>query len=136
MPKPTREKLDDTRPAVTAKFQIAGEKLYLTVGLYEDGRPGEFMMTMAKQGSLVSGLVNQWAISVSLGLQHGVPLRLYLDKMRHTRFEPCRVTKDPEHPFCTSLVDWVASWLGRRFPGGRYVKTVESEIAEETKPSQ
>jgi ribonucleoside-diphosphate reductase alpha chain len=110
-----RVKLPDERQAVTHKFSVAEHEGYITVGLYENGQPGEIFLTMAKQGSTVSGLVDAFATVVSIALQYGVPLATLVDKLSHTRFEPAGLTKNPEIPFAKSITDYISRWLASRF---------------------
>ncbi len=111
----SRVKLPDERAAITHKFSINGHEGYLTVGLYENGQPGEIFLTMAKQGSTVSGLVDAFAILISIALQYGVPLKTLVDKFSHTRFEPSGFTKNPEIPMAKSITDYVFRWLASKF---------------------
>ncbi len=113
--RPARRRLPDERQALTHKFSIAGHEGYVTVGLYEDGQPGEMFLTMAKEGSVVSGLVDAFATSVSLALQYGVPLKVLVDKFSHMRFEPSGFTDSREIPIAKSIVDYVFRWLELRF---------------------
>jgi ribonucleoside-diphosphate reductase alpha chain len=110
-----RVKLADERQAVTHKFSVAEHEGYITVGLYENGQPGEIFLTMAKQGSTISGLVDAFATVVSIALQYGVPLATLVDKLSHTRFEPAGLTKNPEIPFAKSITDYISRWLASRF---------------------
>jgi ribonucleoside-diphosphate reductase alpha chain len=112
---PRRHKLPDERKAITHKFSIAGHDGYLTVGLYEDGTPGEMFLKMAKEGSTISGLMDTVAIMTSIALQYGVPLKALVDKFSHTRFEPSGFTPNPEIPFAKSVTDYVFRWLGLTF---------------------
>ncbi len=114
---PHRRRLPDVRQALTHKFSIDGHDGYLTVGLYEDGRPGELFLVMAKEGSVISGLVNVFATSVSMALQYGVPLEVLCDKFAHTRFEPSGFTGNRDVPFASSITDYVFRWLQKRFIG-------------------
>jgi ribonucleoside-diphosphate reductase alpha chain len=113
--RPRRIKLPDERVARTHKFSIAGHEGYLTVGLYEDGDPGEIFLRMAKEGSTVSGLMDTIATMTSIALQYGVPLKALVDKFSHTRFEPSGFTNNPEIPFAKSVTDYVFRYLGSRF---------------------
>jgi ribonucleoside-diphosphate reductase alpha chain len=113
--RPRRIKLPDERVARTHKFSIAGHEGYLTVGLYEDGTPGEIFLKMAKEGSTVSGLMDTIATMTSIALQYGVPLKALVDKFSHTRFEPSGFTNNPEIPFAKSVTDYVFRYLGSRF---------------------
>ena len=96
---------------------MAGHDGYLTVGMYEDGTPGEIFIVMAKAGSTLSGVMDSFATAVSLGLQHGVPLRLLVTKFSHIRFEPHGFTKNPDIPIAKSIVDYIFRWLGIKFLG-------------------
>ena len=120
MPTPGRRKLPDERRSITHKFSIAGHEGYITVGLYEDGKPGEIFLTMAKEGSTISGLMDAFATAISLALQYGVPLKALVDKFTHTRFEPSGFTKNPEIPIAKSIIDYIFRWLASKFlqPGG------------------
>ena len=106
-----RHKLPDERRAITHKFSVAGHEGYITVGLYEDGMPGEIFLTMAKEGSTISGLMDAFATAISLTLQYGVPLEALVEKFSHMRFEPAGYTKNPEIPIAKSLVDYIFRWL-------------------------
>jgi ribonucleoside-diphosphate reductase alpha chain len=112
-----RRRLPDERQSVTHKFSVAGHDGYLTVGMYEDGTPGEIFIVMAKAGSTLSGVMDSFATAVSLGLQHGVPLRLYVNKFSHVRFEPHGFTKSPDIPIAKSIIDYIFRWLGIKFLG-------------------
>ena len=112
---PVRRKLPDEREARTHKFSIAGHEGYLTVGLYEDGQPGEIFLRMAKEGSTVSGLMDTIATMTSIALQYGVPLKALVDKFSHTRFEPAGFTNNREIPIAKSVMDYVFRYLGGRF---------------------
>ncbi len=112
---PVRHKLPDERRALTHKFSINGHEGYITVGLYEDGQPGEIFLTMAKEGSTISGLMDAFATSISLALQYGVPLKALVDKFSHMRFEPAGFTKNPEIPIAKSITDYIFRWLASRF---------------------
>jgi ribonucleoside-diphosphate reductase alpha chain len=112
---PRRHKLPDTRRAITHKFSVAGHEGYITVGLYEDGTPGEIFLTMAKEGSTISGLMDSFATAISLTLQYGVPLEALVEKFSHMRFEPAGYTKNAEIPIAKSLVDYLFRWLASQF---------------------
>ena len=112
-----RRRLPDERQSITHKFSVAGHDGYLTVGMYEDGTPGEIFIVMAKAGSTLSGVMDSFATAVSLGLQHGVPLRLLVTKFSHIRFEPHGFTKNPDIPIAKSIVDYIFRWLGIKFLG-------------------
>jgi ribonucleoside-diphosphate reductase alpha chain len=113
--RPVRRKLPDEREAVTHKFSIAGHEGYLTIGLYEDRKPGEIFLRMAKEGSTVSGLMDTIATMTSIALQYGVPLNTLVDKFSHTRFEPAGFTNNREIPIAKSMMDYVFRYLGGRF---------------------
>ncbi len=117
---PRRERLPDTRKSITHKFSISGHEGYITVGLYPDGRPGELFITMAKEGSTIGGLMDCFGTAVSMSMQYGVPLEVYVNKFSHTRFEPQGFTKNPDIKIAKSLVDYIFRWLGITFlPGYR-----------------
>jgi len=112
---PHRHRLPDERKAITHKFEIAGHQGYLTVGMYEDGSPGELFLVMAKEGSTVSGLMDAFATSISISLQYGVPMKVLVDKFIHMRFEPSGFSKNPEIPMAKSIMDYIFRWLGSKF---------------------
>ena len=113
--RPLRRRLPEERRAITHKFSIGGHEGYLTVGMYEDGSPGELFCVMAKEGSVVSGLMDSFATAISLSLQYGVPLKVLVDKFSHTRFEPSGFTGNPQIPIAKSIVDYVFRWLSLKF---------------------
>ena len=117
-PRPSRcvrRKLPDERRSLTHKFSVGGHEGYIHVGLYDSGEPGEIFIRMAKEGSTISGLMDSFATAVSLALQHGVPLRLLVDKFSRMRFEPSGFTGNPEIPRATSVMDYLFRWLGAKF---------------------
>jgi ribonucleoside-diphosphate reductase alpha chain len=114
-PRPARRKLPDERRSITHKFSIAGHEGYITVGMYEDGKPGEIFLVMAKEGSTISGLMDAFATSISIALQYGVPLEALVEKFSHVRFEPSGFTKNPEIPFAKSITDYIFRWLASKF---------------------
>jgi ribonucleoside-diphosphate reductase alpha chain len=117
---PLRRRLPDTREAMTHKFDIAGHEGYLTVGLFENGLPGELFITMAKEGSTIGGLMDCIGTLTSLALQYGVPMEALLKKFAHQRFEPSGFTKNPEIRNAASIIDYVFRWLALQFiPGYR-----------------
>jgi ribonucleoside-diphosphate reductase alpha chain len=119
---PRRERLPDTRQSITHKFNVSGHEGYITVGLYPDGRPGELFITMAKEGSTVGGLMDCFGTAISMSLQYGVPLDVYVNKFSHTRFEPMGFTKNPNIRIAKSVVDYIFRWMGQAFlaePGGQ-----------------
>lgn len=116
--KPYRRRLPETRKSLTHKFSVAGHEGYLTVGLYDDGQPGELFITMAKEGSTVGGLMDVVGTCVSMALQYGVPLITLVDKFRHARFEPAGMTSNKNIPFAKSLIDYIFCWMGCEFIPG------------------
>jgi ribonucleoside-diphosphate reductase alpha chain len=113
--KPVRRRLPDERKSITHKFSIAGHEGYITVGMYPDGTPGEIFITMSKEGSTLSGLMDAFATAISLALQYGVPLKVLVDKFSHMRFEPSGFTNNPEIPIAKSIIDYIFRWLGKKF---------------------
>ncbi|MEK7377518.1 MAG: vitamin B12-dependent ribonucleotide reductase, partial [Candidatus Binatota bacterium] len=113
--RPFRRKLPDERRSITHKFDIAGHEGYITAGMYEDGQPGEIFITMSKEGSTISGVMDSFATAVSLALQYGVPLRVLVDKFSHMRFEPSGFTKNPDIPMAKSIMDYLFRWLATKF---------------------
>ncbi len=113
--RPLRKRLPAERNALTHRFEVGGHEGYITVGLYDDGQPGEIFLKMAKEGSTVSGLMDAFATAVSLALQYGVPLQALVDKLSHTRFDPQGFTKNPEVPIAKSLMDYIFRWMASRF---------------------
>jgi len=116
--RPYRRKLPDERRAVTHKFSVGGHEGYLTAGLHADGQPGEIFITMAKEGSTISGLMDSFATAISLALQYGVPLKVLCDKFRHSRFEPSGRTPNPEIRYAKSIMDYIFRWLAIKFLPG------------------
>jgi ribonucleoside-diphosphate reductase alpha chain len=113
--RPQRRRLPDERNAITHKFDVAGHEGYITVGLFEDGTPGEIFLVMAKEGSTISGFADAFAQAVSYCLQYGVPLQTLVDKFSHSRFEPSGMTKNPEVRFAKSIVDYIFRWMATKF---------------------
>jgi ribonucleoside-diphosphate reductase alpha chain len=113
--RPQRNRLPDTRQSITHKFSIIGHEGYITVGLYEDGSPGEVFIRMAKMGSTVRGLVDTIAVLTSLSLQYGVPVEDLAHKFKNTRFEPSGHTKNPEIRMASSITDYIFTWLSQTF---------------------
>lgn len=114
-PKPYRRRLPDERPAITHKFSIAGHEGYLTVGMFEDHTPGEIFIVMAKEGTIVSGLMDAFATAISMTMQYGVPMKVLVDKFSHTRFEPSGFTGNKEIPIAKSVTDYIFRWLALKF---------------------
>ena len=104
-----------TRKSITHKFSIAGHEGYITVGMYDDGTPGEMFVKMAKEGTVVSGLMDSLATVTSIALQFGVPLEVLVEKFAHTRFEPAGVTENPKIRFAKSIMDYIGRWLALTF---------------------
>ncbi len=119
--RPVRRKLPDERQAITHKFSIGGHEGYITVGMFEDGTPGEIFITMAKEGSTISGLMDSFSTSISYCLQYGVPLKFLVDKFGHVRFEPSGWTGNPAIPYAKSIPDYIFRWLATKFLGADYV---------------
>jgi ribonucleoside-diphosphate reductase alpha chain len=130
--RPFRRRLPDTRHSITHKFSVAGHEGYLTVGLYEDGQPGELFITMAKEGSTVGGLMDVIGTCTSMALQYGVPLITLVDKFRHARFEPSGMTSNRDIPFAKSLIDYIFCWLGCQFIPGYADKNVPNRMVATT----
>ena len=112
---PRRRRLPDERQSITHKFDIGGHEGYITVGLYEDGQPGELFLTMAKEGSTISGFADAFAQAISYALQYGVPLQDLVDKFSHVRFEPSGMTRNADIRFAKSIVDYIFRWLAAKF---------------------
>ncbi|HXE32967.1 MAG TPA: vitamin B12-dependent ribonucleotide reductase [Verrucomicrobiae bacterium] len=117
-----REKMPVERASVTHKFSVGANEGYITVGMYPDGRPGEIFIKMSKEGSTLSGVMDGLALTVSLGLQYGVPLKVFVDKLVNTRFEPSGISGNPNIRFVSSVLDYLARWLGGRFISSDYLK--------------
>jgi ribonucleoside-diphosphate reductase alpha chain len=115
---PRRERLPHTRRSLTHKFDIQGHEGYINVGFYPDGRPGELFITMAKEGSTIGGLMDVLGTAISIGLQYGVPLDVFVNKFAHSRFEPAGFTKNPDIPIAKSIADYIFRWLGIEFIAG------------------
>ncbi|MBI3893531.1 MAG: vitamin B12-dependent ribonucleotide reductase, partial [Candidatus Wallbacteria bacterium] len=133
--KPYRRRLPDERRAITHHFEVEGHEGYITVGIHEDGTPGEIFLKMAKEGSTISGLMDNFATSVSMALQYGVPLAVLVDKFSHTRFEPSGMTRNPNIPFAKSVTDYVFRWLASKLlsPDEQHaVGVVHAKAVEET----
>ena len=134
-----RRRLPAERHAYTHKFSIAGHEGYITVGLYEDTTPGEVFITMSKEGSTLSGMMDAFATSISIALQYGVPVKVLVDKFSHMRFEPSGFTQNPDIPIAKSICDYIFRWLGMKFldkaeqPMGvvSETSTLEAEKTEE-----
>lgn len=113
---PRRRRLSDERKAITHKFQIGNTcEGYITVGLYEDGQPGEIFVVLSKEGAEISGLVDSFATAISIGLQYGVPLKVLVNKYIHAKYEPSGATQNPNIPYAKSIVDYIFRWLALKF---------------------
>ncbi|MGB6876374.1 MAG: vitamin B12-dependent ribonucleotide reductase [Candidatus Acidiferrales bacterium] len=132
-----RKKLPNERRSITHKFNVGGHEGYLTVGMYDDGEPGEIFIKMAKEGSTLSGIMDGFALSVSIALQYGVPLRALIDKFVNARFEPSGYTGNKEIPYAKSIIDYIGRWLGGKFISRDYVvQTSDSlEVPAQAAPS-
>jgi ribonucleoside-diphosphate reductase alpha chain len=126
-----RRKLPDERKAITHKFSIAGHEGYLIVGMYKEGTPGEVFIKMSKEGSTLSGFMEGLALSISIGLQYGVPLKTLVDKLTNTRFEPQGFTENPSIRCASSVLDYVARWLGGKFLSPEYLNPRVTPIDHE-----
>jgi len=138
--RPVRRKLPDERRSITHKFSIGGHEGYITVGMYDDGAPGEIFITMAKEGSTISGLMDAFATAVSFNLQYGVPFKFLVDKFAHVRFEPSGWTGNPQIPYAKSIMDYIFRWMGAKFLGPEYAVSEAGESMTlrptETSPQQ
>ena len=130
---PVRRRLPDERQAITHKFEIAGHEGYITIGLFEDGSPGEIFLVMAKEGATISGFADAFAQAVSYALQYGVPLQVLVDKFTHVRFEPSGMTKNAEVRFAKSIVDYIFRWMATKFlsPEAQFEAGVNQPVAPE-----
>ena len=117
-----RRKLSDERKSITHKFSVGGHEGYIIVGMYAEGAPGEIFIKMAKEGSTLSGFMDGMALSISIGLQYGVPLKALVDKLTNTRFEPSGFTENPSIRYASSVLDYIARWLGGKFLSPEYLK--------------
>jgi ribonucleoside-diphosphate reductase alpha chain len=129
-PRPARRKLPDERQAITHKYSIAGHEGYVTVGMYEDGKPGEIFLVMAKEGSTISGLMDAFATSISMALQYGVPLEALVEKFSHVRFEPSGFTKNSEIPYAKSITDYIFRWMASKFLSAEHQEAVGVQTSE------
>src|SRR5712675_2442799 len=134
-PRAQREKMPAERASVTHKFSIGGHEGYITVGMYEDNRPGEIFIKMSKEGSTLSGIMDGLALTISLGLQYGVPLKVFVDKLLNTRFEPSGITANQNIRFVSSVLDYIARWLGGRFISADYLKLNGEQAAVSHAPA-
>jgi ribonucleoside-diphosphate reductase alpha chain len=130
---PYRRRLPDERQAVIHKFSIGGHEGYITIGMFEDGTPGEIFIVMSKEGSTLSGVMDSFATAVSLALQYGVPLKVLVDKFSHVRFEPSGVTNNADIRFAKSVVDYIFRWMALKFLPKEEAQ--EFAVTEAAKPS-
>jgi ribonucleoside-diphosphate reductase alpha chain len=130
-----REKMPYERASITHKFSVSGHEGYITVGMYDDGRPGEVFIKMSKEGSTLSGIMDGLALTLSIGLQYGVPLKVFVDKLLNTRFEPSGITANPNIRFVSSVLDYIARWLGGRFISSDYLKLNGEQAAAAHAPA-
>ena len=128
--KPLRRRLPDERASITHKFSVGGHEGYITVGLYDDGAPGEIFIRMSKEGSTISGLMDSFATAISLALQYGVPLKDLVEKFQHVRYEPSGWSGNQEIPYAKSLTDYIFRWMGGKFVSDEYKNT---EVGETSK---
>jgi ribonucleoside-diphosphate reductase alpha chain len=134
--KSERRRLPDERRSLTHKFSIGGHEGYITVGQYDDGTPGEIFINMAKQGSVISGMMDAFATSISIALQYNVPLEVLVSKFSHMRFEPSGMTNNPNIRLAKSIVDYIFRWMGMKFLdrdtvsqlGIHFEKTADADI--------
>jgi ribonucleoside-diphosphate reductase alpha chain len=134
--RPMRRKLPDERQSITHKFSIGGHEGYITVGMFEDGTPGEIFITMAKEGSTISGLMDSFATAISYALQYGVPLKFFVDKFSHVRFEPSGWTGNPQVPYAKSIMDYMFRWLAAKFLGPEYATATEAGESSKLRPTE
>ncbi len=132
---PRRERLPYTRRSLTHKFDIQGHEGYINVGFYPDGRPGELFITMAKEGSTIGGLMDVLGTAISIGLQYGVPLEVFVNKFAHSRFEPAGFTKNPDIPIAKSIADYIFRWMGMEFIAGYREANAPKRSTPEPEPT-
>jgi len=135
VPSPQRRRLPDERRSITHKFSIGGHEGYMTVGMYDDGTPGELFVTMAKEGSVVSGLMDSFATCISMALQYGVPLKVLCDKFSHTRFEPSGFTGNPDIPIAKSITDYIFRWLSLKFLASEEASPAAKDLSPGASPT-
>jgi ribonucleoside-diphosphate reductase alpha chain len=134
--RPVRRKLPDERHSLTHKFAIGGHEGYITVGMYEDGAPGEVFIAMSKEGSTISGLMDSFATAISYNLQYGVPLKFLVDKFSHVRFEPSGWTGNPQIPYAKSIPDYIFRWMAAKFLGAEYEVANEAGETPVLRPTE
>jgi ribonucleoside-diphosphate reductase alpha chain len=128
--RPVRRHLPVERHSITHKFSVAGHEGYLTIGMYEDGTPGEIFIVMAKEGSTLSGVMDSFATTCSMALQYGVPLKVLVDKFSHTRFEPSGFTSNPQVPYAKSIMDYIFRYLASKFLPMEEAKALGVQVEE------
>src|SRR5262249_23204488 len=128
--RPVRRHLPVERHSVTHKFSVAGHEGYLTIGMYEDGTPGEIFIVMAKEGSTLSGVMDSFATTCSMALQYGVPLKVLVDKFSHTRFEPSGFTSNPQVPYAKSIMDYIFRYLASKFLPAEEAKALGVQVEQ------
>ena len=128
--RPVRRHLPVERHSITHKFSVAGHEGYLTIGMYEDGTPGEIFIVMAKEGSTLSGVMDSFATTCSMALQYGVPLKVLVDKFSHTRFEPSGFTSNPQVPYAKSIMDYIFRYLASKFLPAEEAKALGVQVEE------
>ena len=128
--RPVRRHLPVERHSITHKFAVAGHEGYLTIGMYEDGTPGEIFIVMAKEGSTLSGVMDSFATTCSMALQYGVPLKVLVDKFSHTRFEPSGFTSNPQVPYAKSIMDYIFRYLASKFLPAEEAKALGVQIEQ------
>jgi ribonucleoside-diphosphate reductase alpha chain len=128
--RPIRRHLPVERHSITHKFSVAGHEGYLTIGMYEDGTPGEIFIVMAKEGSTLSGVMDSFATTCSMALQYGVPLKVLVDKFSHTRFEPSGFTSNPQVPYAKSIMDYIFRYLASKFLPYQEAKALGVQVDE------
>ena len=128
--RPVRRHLPVERHSITHKFSVAGHEGYLTIGMYEDGAPGEIFIVMAKEGSTLSGVMDSFATTCSMALQYGVPLKVLVDKFTHTRFEPSGFTSNPQVPYAKSIMDYIFRYLASKFLPSEEAKALGVQVEE------
>src|SRR5947207_9024436 len=126
--RPIRRHLPVERHSITHKFGVAGHEGYLTIGMYEDGTPGEIFIVMAKEGSTLSGVMDSFATTCSMALQYGVPLKVLVDKFSHTRFEPSGFTSNPQVPYAKSVMDYIFRYLASKFLPSEEARTLGVQV--------
>src|SRR5262249_32248963 len=128
--RPVRRHLPVERHSITHKFAVAGHEGYLTIGMYEDGTPGEIFIVMAKEGSTLSGVMDSFATPCSMALQYGVPLKVLVDKFSHTRFEPSGFTSNPQVPYAKSIMDYIFRYLASKFLPSEEAKALGVQVEQ------